>query len=188
PWPPPWWRPSRQSPSCSSPWPSLLTRVHVGGNGHSSQCRRAPAAAPRWKCTGGDERPVPAAGAKGTDVTNVPSNRFRTLVADDAEDMRELIVAALEANGRFEVVAQAADAAEAVARVRELRPHLALVDLGMPVVSGLDVLPELREVSPETRVVVVSGFAREGLADIAATRGAAGFVEKGLSVKRLVDD
>ena len=116
------------------------------------------------------------------------ANRFRTVVADDAEDMRELIVAALEANGRFEVVAQATDAAGAVDRVRETRPHLALIDLGMPVVSGLDVLPELRDASPETRVVVVSGFAREGLADIASTRGAAGFVEKGLSVKRLVDD
>ena len=78
--------------------------------------------------------------------------RFRTVVADDTEDMRELIVAALEANGRFEVVAQATDAAGAVECVRELRPHLALVDLGMPMVSGLDALPDLREASPEAEM------------------------------------
>src|SRR5438445_28966 len=53
------------------------------------------------------------------------ASRFRTVVADDAEDMRELIVAALEANGRFEVVAQAADAAGAADRVPERHRHRA---------------------------------------------------------------
>jgi DNA-binding NarL/FixJ family response regulator len=114
--------------------------------------------------------------------------RFRVVVADDVTAMRELIVTALEASGSFRVVGQAADGAEAVDEVRRHRPDLALVDLAMPGVSGIDALPGLGEASPETRVIVVSGFPRGRLADLVTRRGAVGYIEKGLSPKRLVDE
>ena len=113
---------------------------------------------------------------------------FRVVLADDVEDMRELIAAGLEASGRFEVVARASDGAEALEAVRLHQPDLALIDLGMPGVGGLEVLPDLRAASPATRVVVVSGFPRRTLADVAVARGAVGYVEKGLSIRRLVDE
>ena len=113
---------------------------------------------------------------------------FRVVVADDLDGMRALLTAALEASGRFEVVATAGDGSEAIEAVRATRPDLALLDLGMPGGGGLEVLPLLRAASPRTRVVVVSGFPRGPLASLIVGRGAVGYVEKGLSAKAMVDD
>lgn len=116
------------------------------------------------------------------------SAAFRVVVADDFDDMRALLVAALEGSGRFQVVATAADGAEALEAVRATTPDLVLLDLGMPTVGGIDVLPDLVTASPASRVIVVSGFPRGRLASVAVGRGAVGYVEKGLSPRALVDD
>lgn len=120
----------------------------------------------------------------------MPTNRalLRTVVADDVDDARGLLVDALRTNGRFEVVAEAADGLGALSAVSALHPDLALLDLGMPAAGGLDVLEELNEASPETRVVVVSGFPGRGLEDLVVARGAAAYVRKRLSIKAVVDD
>ena len=110
------------------------------------------------------------------------------VVADDLEDMRELLAAALESTGRFEVVGRAGDGAEAIRAVRETRPDLVLLDLGMPGLGGIEALPALVEESTSTRVVVVSGFPRGRLGHHTVRHGAVGYVEKGLSAKAMVDD
>ncbi|HVM03858.1 MAG TPA: response regulator [Acidimicrobiales bacterium] len=113
---------------------------------------------------------------------------FRVVVADDFDGMRALLSAALEADGRFDVIATAADGEGALRAVRSVSPDLVLLDLGMPGPGGIDVLPALATASPQTRVVVVSGFPRGRLAGVTAGRGAVGYVEKGLSAKAMVDD
>lgn len=113
---------------------------------------------------------------------------FRVVVADDSDDMRELLAAALEETGRFEVVARCGDGNEALDAVRDHHPDLALLDLGMPNVGGIDVLPEMVAAAPETRVIVVSGFPRGRLAHLTVAQGAVGYVEKGLSAKAMVND
>jgi len=113
---------------------------------------------------------------------------LRVVVADDLDHMRALLAAALEATGRFEVVATAGGGNEAVEAVRATRPDLALLDIAMPGRGGLDVLPLLAAASPLTRIVVVSGFPRGPLASLIVGRGAVGYVEKGLSAKAMVDD
>jgi DNA-binding NarL/FixJ family response regulator len=118
----------------------------------------------------------------------MPTPRFHVVVADDGDDMRELIVAALELSGSFIVVGRAGDGAEAIAEVERRRPDLAVIDLAMPGVSGLEAIPGIRAASPATKVVVVSGFPRGRLADAVAARGATGYVEKGLSPTRMVDE
>lgn len=110
------------------------------------------------------------------------------VIADDSEDMRELLAAALEETGRFGVVARCRDGAEALEAVRDHRPDLALIDLAMPGVGGLDVLSEMVVASPETRVIVVSGFPRGRLSHLTLTHGAVGYVEKGLSARTMVND
>lgn len=111
---------------------------------------------------------------------------FRTVVADDVPAVRNLLTDALEADGRFEVVATAADARGALDAVAAHRPDLALVDLAMPGTSAVEVLPDMRRVSPGTIVVVVSGLPPADVAAAVAARGAAGYVEKGTSPRRLV--
>lgn len=121
-------------------------------------------------------------------MVGMPAPPLRVTVADDFDGMRALLAAALESTGRFEVVARCSSGEEALAAVSDLRPDLALLDLGMPGTGGIDVLPKLVEASPETRVVVVSGFPRGRLGHLTVGHGAVGYVEKGLSPKAMVND
>ena len=113
---------------------------------------------------------------------------LRTVVVDDSPDLRSLFTIALQRTGRFDVVADAADGESAIEVVGREQPDLLLLDLGMPGMGGFDALPHLRTASPDTVVVVISGYPREGLEERVAARGAAGYVEKRMSVKAMVDD
>lgn len=116
------------------------------------------------------------------------ADTFRVVVADDSGDMRALLSAALEVTGTFEVVARCGDGTEALDAVRRHQPDLALLDLGMPNVGGMEVLPDLVAASPRSRVIVVSGFPKGRLAQLTRAQGAVGYVEKGLSAKAMVND
>jgi DNA-binding NarL/FixJ family response regulator len=113
---------------------------------------------------------------------------FRVVVVDNDDDMRWLLRSALHLDGRFEVVAEAADGDEAVTVVAGVQPDLVLLDLAMPGRGGLEALPRLREVAPAARVVVVSGFPGDRLEAVTRAVGAVGYVEKGLSPKQTVRD
>lgn len=114
--------------------------------------------------------------------------RLTAVVADDFEPARRLFVDALDETGRFTVVAEAADGREALAAAAEHLPDLAVLDLAMPVVGGLDVIEEINEASPATRIVVVSGFPGRDLEGLVVSRGAAGYVRKRPSIRAVVDD
>jgi DNA-binding NarL/FixJ family response regulator len=113
---------------------------------------------------------------------------FRVVVADDFADMRHLVKMTLERSGRFEVVAEAENGAEAIEQARDLRPDILVLDLSMPVLSGMEALPQIREASPDTKVVVLSGFDRSRMEPEAMAGGATGYLEKGLRPGQLVDE
>lgn len=113
---------------------------------------------------------------------------FSVLVADDDADVRVLLRTALRRDGRFTVVAEAADGAAAVEAAREHAPDLVLLDLAMPGLGGLEAIPLVRAASPGSRIVVVSGFPGDRLESVTTSRGAVGYVEKGLSPKQTVRD
>ena len=93
---------------------------------------------------------------------------------------------ALELSGRFTVVAEAMDGAHAVDLAAMYKPDLALLDLSMPTLDGLEALPRILEVSPHTKVVVLSGFEEARMAPVALKEGAAAYIEKGVPPRRLV--
>src|SRR5947209_9973841 len=113
---------------------------------------------------------------------------FRVVVADDLTDMRHLVPVSLARSGRFTIVGEAADGAEAVALADDLKPDILLLDLSMPVLSGLEALPHIREASPDTKVVVLSGLDRSQMESEALEGGAVGYLEKGLRPSQLVDE
>ncbi len=78
--------------------------------------------------------------------------------------MRALLGRLVEGDGGFTVAGTAADGREGIARARELRPDLCLLDLEMPVLGGLDALPAIRAVA-DSAVIVVSSIAGPGSAE-----------------------
>ena len=103
----------------------------------------------------------------------------RLLLADDVPAMRSLVRYAIEESGaEIDVVGEAGDGMEAILMAQELRPDVILLDLAMPQMDGLEVLVSLREVAPDTRAVIFSGFASARMLPQAAELGAVAYVEK----------
>ena len=114
------------------------------------------------------------------------AQRDRVLVVDDAANLRELLTLLLEVEDDFEVVGTAADGKQAIDAAAILKPDVVLLDLAMPVMDGLQALPELRAHLPNARIVIFSGFEHEALAEEALLAGADAYIEKGTSVTQLV--
>jgi DNA-binding NarL/FixJ family response regulator len=90
------------------------------------------------------------------------------LLVDDVPAARRLVKTALRFRGVFAVVGEAASGSEAIALTIALRPDLVVLDLGLPDLAGQDVLTQIREITPATKVVVFSGTEPRDSAGIAA--------------------
>jgi DNA-binding NarL/FixJ family response regulator len=113
--------------------------------------------------------------------------RDRVLVVDDAANLRELLTLLLDTEDDFEVIGTASDGAQALAVAQGLLPDIVLLDLAMPVMDGMQALPELRRILPTSIIVIFSGFEQAALIDEAIASGADAYLEKGASVTQLVD-
>ena len=114
-----------------------------------------------------------------------PTPACDLVLVDDAADLRLLVRVALERDSRFHVVAEGGTGRAAVELARRHRPKLMLLDVSMPEMDGLTALPLVREASPETKVVMFSGFHALGLAPAAMELGAVGYIEKRLPIVQL---
>jgi CheY-like chemotaxis protein len=111
---------------------------------------------------------------------------LRLLVVDDRDQLRELIADLLATDERFSTtVLRASNGAEAIEVARRERPDAVLLDNSMPVLTGLDALPELRRLLPTGCIVLFT--ADPGLAGRARELGATGVVSKELSVPDVAD-
>lgn len=113
---------------------------------------------------------------------------IRTLLVDDHADLRLVVRRILELHGSFIIVGEAADGAEGEDCARRLQPDLVLLDLDMPRVGGLEALPGIREAAPDTKIVVLSGLARQDMESQSLGLGAVGYLQKGLPASRLVEE
>jgi DNA-binding NarL/FixJ family response regulator len=101
------------------------------------------------------------------------------LICDDNDAMRMLLGVIVDESPKLQVIGEASNGNDAVALATRLQPTVILLDLAMPVRSGLEALPELRQVAPGARVIVYSGFAGELVAAEVIALGAADYLEKG---------
>jgi len=100
------------------------------------------------------------------------------LLADDHEVVRKGLRALLEAQPGWKVIAEAVDGREAVEKSRELRPDVAIVDIGMPCLNGLEATRQIVKKAPRTRVLVLTMHDTNPLIQQVVKAGARGYVLK----------
>lgn len=111
--------------------------------------------------------------------------RLRVLIADDQPHMRRMLRHALGATGEFDVVGEASNGHEALAMLRQLNPDIALLDLKMPVLDGVETIRAMRRAGLTTRALVLTAHQDRDLVTAAVEAGADGYVLKGCSSKEL---
>lgn len=113
-------------------------------------------------------------------------NVNRLLVVDDAMIMR-MRIRDIARQAGWEVVGEAANGAEAVARYRELRPDLVTLDIVMPELDGVEALRAIKAEHPAARVVMVSALDQRAKLSACIALGALDFIVKPFEKQRLLD-
>ncbi|MFH9721343.1 response regulator [Streptomyces sp. NPDC017254] len=104
--------------------------------------------------------------------------RIRVLLVDDHQVVRRGLRTFLEVQDDIEVVGEASDGAEGVARAEELRPDVVLMDVKMPGTDGIEALKRLRGLDNPAKVLVVTSFTEQRTVVPALRAGASGYVYK----------
>jgi DNA-binding NarL/FixJ family response regulator len=112
---------------------------------------------------------------------------LRLLIADDNGLFAQALEALLEAEDSIEVVGRAGDGEQAARLASELQPDVVLMDLSMPRLDGFDATRRIRDESPKTAVVVVTGSGDRADFERAEAAGAVGYVTKDRILGELVD-
>jgi two-component system chemotaxis response regulator CheY len=110
----------------------------------------------------------------------------RVLVVDDAAFMRKVVSDALKGGGH-EVIGEASNGVEAVARYQELQPELMTLDITMPEMDGLTALKEIMAIDPSARIIMCSALGQESKVLEAIKSGAKDFVVKPFKPDRVLD-
>ena len=103
---------------------------------------------------------------------------FRVLVVEDYEPFRRFVCSTLSKRPDLQIVGEVSDGLEAVLKVRELRPDLILLDVGLPTLNGIEAARRIREVSPTSRIIFVSQESSAEVVQEAFRVGALAYVFK----------
>ncbi len=112
---------------------------------------------------------------------------IRVLLADDHALVREGTRRLLEAESDVEVVAEAASGEEAVAAARDLQPDIAIMDIAMPGIGGIEATRTIKTYCPKTAVLVLSAYDDEPYLIALLEAGAAGFLLKNVHGQELIN-
>jgi DNA-binding NarL/FixJ family response regulator len=110
---------------------------------------------------------------------------LRVLLADDHTLVRAGIRALLESIAEVDVVAESGDGREALELINKHRPDVALLDIGMPGMNGLELAKRVKTESPRTRIIILSMHADANYVNQALRAGVRGYLLKGAAVSEL---
>lgn len=113
--------------------------------------------------------------------------RIRVFVVEDHAVVRQGLIALLSSSPKIEIVGSAKDGGEAVEQYTGLMPDVTLMDLQMPVMTGVEAIQQIRRIVPAARFIVLTTF--DGDEDIyrAMQAGARSYLLKGMEMEELVD-
>src|SRR3972149_4364189 len=112
-------------------------------------------------------------------------DQIRLVIADDHRLFREGLVELLRREEAIEVVGEAANGREVLKALEEFQPDVLLLDLFMPEMDGLDVLPQIREHNSSTKVLILTGYFDQELVFRSLWEGARGYLQKNVSSAEL---
>ena len=112
---------------------------------------------------------------------------LRLLVADDHEVFRAGVRCLLQVQPGWQVVAEASDGCEAVAKAAETRPDIALLDIGMPVLNGLEAARQIAQNSVRTKILMLTVHDSDAMINRVLETGARGYLFKTDAARDLVN-
>ena len=115
------------------------------------------------------------------------SGTIRVLIADDQQMVRQGFTVLLNAQPGIEVVGQAVDGRDAIAKVGELAPDVVLMDIRMPEIGGIEATRRIAETTPHIKVLVLTTFDLDEYVYDALRSGASGFLLKDASADQLAE-
>jgi DNA-binding NarL/FixJ family response regulator len=113
--------------------------------------------------------------------------RITVLLAEDHTVVREGFRKILELENDLQVVGEAEDGRQAVARVKKLRPAVVLMDIAMPVLNGLEATRQILKAVPNTRILILTAHNDDAYVKAATESGAVGFLLKQASARVLYE-
>jgi signal transduction histidine kinase/CheY-like chemotaxis protein len=114
-------------------------------------------------------------------------SRVRIVIADDHQLMRDGLRGFLEKEPGFEIVGEAANGLEAVHLTNEVKPDVAIIDINMPLMNGIEATREIKRSLPEVKVIGLTAYAEKSVSSQALSAGASSFVLKGASPEELTE-
>jgi DNA-binding NarL/FixJ family response regulator len=109
------------------------------------------------------------------------------LLADDHVLFRQGLAALLRNQGQWEIIGEADNGEQAVGLARQRQPDIAVIDVSMPGMSGIEAAPLIRQASPQTRIVALSMYSDPYYQELMFKAGASAYVLKNEAISELVD-
>ena len=113
-------------------------------------------------------------------------HKIKVLLADDHPAFREGLERLLREEDNIDVVGQAEDGEEAIALATQLKPDVAIIDVAMPKLNGIEATREIKKVCPQTAILILSAYDNDPYVFSAIEVGAAGYLLKNARIREVI--
>jgi DNA-binding NarL/FixJ family response regulator len=112
---------------------------------------------------------------------------FRVLIAEDFEPFRRFTCSTLGKRSDMQIICEVSNGLEAVQKAGELKPDLILMDIGLPVLNGIEAARRILKLSPQSKIIFLTQESSADVVQEALNVGARGYVLKTKAVSELLD-
>jgi DNA-binding NarL/FixJ family response regulator len=123
-------------------------------------------------------------------MTPVPAKKYKLMkiiIADDSSLWRDRIKSLLESINNVHVEGEAENGVEALQLIRKIEPDLAILDIRMPELNGIEVLKKIREMGLQTKVCILTNYPYKQYKERCIAAGTDYFIDKNLDIQQLLD-